>query len=343
MAGNIRLSLEREPSYFGAAEVEGGEHVTIVATDRGRIICAGGASFRQRYLNGVPSRVGYLGGLRLDHSCRGRASIIRRGYEAFRELQEQSQPSIYFTSIISDNLPARRLLEAGLKGMPTYRLLGEIVTLVLKVRRASRPCEMRGHESNVLTPSSPLARPGRPCHDQNQLAPVWSADDLLSPTRCPNLHVDDFLVIHSSDGSPAASAALWDQRPVKQVVVRGYAPWLSRLRRPINLCAILLEQPRLPSIGQTISSAYISHITADPARPELLESLIRGMGAMAGSRGIDYLLFCVDSRDPRLPRLRKAFRPREFRSRLYMVYWGQGAAPAPALDGRPLAPEVATL
>jgi len=87
---------------------------------------------RERFINGRPMRVGYLGGLRLDASCRGRTSILLRGYEFFRKLHEEGAgPPIYLTSILGDNLPARRLLERGLRGMPTYRFLGEFVTLVI--------------------------------------------------------------------------------------------------------------------------------------------------------------------------------------------------------------------
>src|SRR5438093_4365727 len=65
MPGRISVSLEREPSYFAAAAIEGPEHQTIVAIEGDRVICAGSISARQRFINGQPMRVGYLGGLRM--------------------------------------------------------------------------------------------------------------------------------------------------------------------------------------------------------------------------------------------------------------------------------------
>src|SRR5688572_25187806 len=49
MAGQISLSLERESDYFTEARHSRAEHQTIVARDRGRIVCIGTCSFRQRF------------------------------------------------------------------------------------------------------------------------------------------------------------------------------------------------------------------------------------------------------------------------------------------------------
>ena len=99
MPGPISLSLEREPSFFAAAGLEGPEHQTIVALQGDRVVAAGSISARPRFINGQPMRVGYLGALRLDTSCRGQALILRRGYDAFRRLHDQGGPRIYLTSI----------------------------------------------------------------------------------------------------------------------------------------------------------------------------------------------------------------------------------------------------
>jgi len=119
--------MEREPGFFAAAAIEGTEHQTLIGLRGQRVVCMGTISARQRFINGQPTRVGYLSGLRTDASLRGHASmILRRGYELFHRLHQNGGPAIYLTSIIADNVPARRLLERGLPGMPTYRFSGRI-------------------------------------------------------------------------------------------------------------------------------------------------------------------------------------------------------------------------
>jgi hypothetical protein len=339
MRGQISLSLEREPSYFVAAANEGPQHQAIVATQRGRVICAGSVSSRLRFINGQPMHVGYLGGLRLDASARNRASIIRRGYELFHRLHdEQGGPPLYLTSIVADNLPARRLLERGLPGMPTYHFLGELITLVIRCRR--RP--FSGVPEGPLTNSGGLPTVLDLLNRQQpqyQFAPAWSIEDL----QAPGLRTEDFHIVQTPDGAPAACAAIWDQRSVKQTVVCGYAPRLRALRPLINAAALVLTRPRLPALGQAISHAFVSHLATDPSRPQDAQRLIQFLQCPARARGIDYLTLGLDARDPRLAHLRRAFRPREYRSRLYAVHWADGAELARNLDDRLLAPEVALL
>src|SRR5258708_4483905 len=95
MTGRIGLSFEREPDYFADAGLAGELKQTIVARERGRIVCSGSCTIRQRFINGGPRRVGYLGGLRLDKSVNGRFGILRGGYEFFRTIQSDRAADFY--------------------------------------------------------------------------------------------------------------------------------------------------------------------------------------------------------------------------------------------------------
>jgi hypothetical protein len=68
--------------------------------------------------------------------------------DSLRELHNSLGVRLYLTSIASDNVVARRLLERGLPGMPTYRPLCEFVTLVFRRVRNGEfhkvPARVRG-------------------------------------------------------------------------------------------------------------------------------------------------------------------------------------------------------
>jgi len=344
--GSISISLEREPEFFAAANIEGSEHQTIVATENGRVVATGSISARQRFINGEPMRVGYLGGLRLDQSCRGRAEIIRRGYEVFKNIHERGGPPIYLSSIIAGNRAALRFLERGLTGMPTYRFLGELVTLIIRrshlwkfkhpasrARRVLRNGDLRalhvshGSSADIL---EILNRNNR----EYQFAPVWSSKDIGA---------EEFWTVHANFDTPVACAGVWDQRTMKQSVVRGYSGALKWARPFFNVAATFLGTPRLPEIGSALSHVYVSHLAARSDQPELTECLVNLVRASNTARSADYVVIGFDSRDPRLAHLRRVFRVREYVSRIYAVYWEDGAALARNLDERLLAPEVATL
>ncbi|HWF19641.1 MAG TPA: hypothetical protein VG754_10250, partial [Verrucomicrobiae bacterium] len=98
MPGEVTLTLEREPDYFLGSRLPGAlEDQTILALEGERVVCMGGCSVRERYINGRCQSVGYLGGLRLDHSVQGRFDIVRRGYKFFAEIAQYPPPDYYFT------------------------------------------------------------------------------------------------------------------------------------------------------------------------------------------------------------------------------------------------------
>jgi hypothetical protein len=354
MRSRISLSFEREPSFFADPNFPSETRQTIVARNCGRLVCVGSCAIRPRFVNGKPRMVGYLGGLRLDAGSAGRFGILRRGYNLFRQLQQEAPADFYFTSVAADNERARAFLERGLPGMPRYEFICEFVTLTI----STLGCK----QSRQLTPNIPCTdSPNellRLLNEHNrayQFAPQWSAEDLcsrrrdeadadtgmesrLQPASRPNF--SDVCVVRTGQQLEACGA-LWDQRHFKQVVVRGYSPLLARVRPTLNFISKLARQPRLPAIGETLSIAFASHLAAK--NDAALTTLIQHIGNSALQCGIELLTLGFASNDPRLAIARNHFRCREYRSRLYVVNWPGIGGTARELDNRVLAPDVALL
>ena len=151
------------------------------------------------------------------------------------------------------------------------------------------------------------------------------------------LEADDFLC------GGGAVAALWDQRVFRQTVIRSYATSLAFARPFANLAAFTLGTPRLPAAGSILAHAFISHLAMDPLKPDSLIPLVATFQTLAKQRGIEFLTFGFNAADPRLVLLRRHFRCREYRSRIYVVRWPSLGGSARELDGRRLGPEVALL
>jgi hypothetical protein len=336
--GQISLSLEREPDYFSDAHLPGEEKQTIIAREHGRIACMGSCVVRRRFVNGQSQRVGYLGGLRLDSAYAGRFDIVRRGYEAFRELQADAPADFYFTSIAADNERALRFLERGLPGMPQYELLGQFVTVL--IRAAHRASADLDKECVPQIGDKVVAH----LNEHNrlyQLSPTWSVDE-LGALEMLGLQPQDFLCVQH-EGRIVASAALWDQRVYRQTVVRDYSPLLGSARPALNLAARILGRPRLPGIDTILANAFVSHLVAGEDQPTALLQLIVGLRKLAAQRGIVLLTLGFAANDPRLATVRSKFRCREYLTRLYIVRWPEIGNPACQLDARVFAPEVALM
>jgi hypothetical protein len=334
MDGEIRVSLEREPDAFLAARVEGEPHHTIVARDldSGAVVGMGSRSVWNAFVNGEPRRLGYLSQLRVDRAHRGKKRLLAAGYDLLRGMRSPGETPFDVTSIIADNAAARRLLGAGLPGLPTYREIGPFSTLILpsgRSRRASGSVRIeRGTRERMPGIAACIERNRR----RYQLAPFFPLEDLLSPERSRGLAPEDFFLAIAG-GRVAGCLALWDQSSFKQVVVRGYGPRLARWRPWINRLSPLLGTPRLPDPGQVLPHAWLTHIAVDGDDLRTFEALAEAAHVEARTRGYAYVVIGLAAAHPWVPWLRRRFRPREYRSVLYAVCWENGQE-TEALDGR---------
>jgi len=345
LAGSINVLLTREPNAFHAAAISGDVYELMLAYQRDtRQLLGGGARFElDAYVNGAVGRIGYLGELRVQGGLKQRRRLLLNAYRAMRRQHEKGSVPCYITTIISDNTSTRRLLEAGLADMPTYQPLETLVTLTIPVRQAARGTESRTpveqcSDDQVEALASRLESSGR----DYQFHPAWTADNLRSGQRCRDIRPEDFFVVRD-DAEIRGACCLWDQRVFKQTIVAGYSKHLARVRPFFNLVAPLLRQPRLPSPGQNIQSAFLSHISVDRGDEAALLALIRHAARQAATRGIDYLMLGLAERNPFCGLLQRRFSCHRFESMIYLVYWEDGREYASTIDGRIPHPEVAIL
>lgn len=334
--GNMQLSFRREPDAFGAAFGARAQDYILARNRRsGETVGLCERVVRDCYVNGEIRALPYLAGLRVVPGFRHRLLVLRGGFEAVRRLLGAAGDLPYsFTSIMSDNQSARRVLGANLEGMPRYEPAGEFSTFALPAggrdaRDDARDADLPGIAALLQASAS-----------RGQFASAWTADTPRDFMAAGWLATSDWLVIRR-DGRVRACAALWDQSARRQVIVAGYSRWLARGRPFINIGARLAGLPRLPAPGQPLRCAYLSHLAVDEREPRELATLLAMARARARERGLDAVLTGWDSASAFADMVRAVPRGREYRSSLYVVRWP--GDPAPGLDGRPVAPELALL
>ena len=343
VGGNIAISLEREPNALFAAGISGDRYDLLmgVRDDTGEAVVTGGRYELDLFVNGRPGRTGYLGELRSAGGFGFRRKYLLRCYREMRRCHERGNVPYYLTTIIADNLPARRLLEANLKGMPVYEPRGSIVTLTIPVRAGSRVKSRleveRSTDDDIADIASSLLGRG----EHFQFIPAWTEEVLRSPSRCRGLAATDFMLVRNE--RLRASVAVWDQRSFKQSVVRGYRGQLGRWRPAFNLAAPLMRRPRLPAPGARLESAYLSHLNASPDDPDAVVALVAAACREAAGRGLDYVMLGLDEGNPLCAVLRARFPTHRYVSMVYVVYWEDGEDAAAEIDARMLHPEIAIL
>ena len=336
MHGAIAITREREPSYFAGANIAGAEDETIVALERNEVIGIASCSIRRRYVNGELRRVGYVGELRLARSAQGRFDVLRRGFQFYAARHAHDPAEMYFTSIAADNERSRRFLERGLPGMPRYEFRTEFVTLLIRARRGPARITPSGHQEPGAIAEF-LNKNAR----RYQLAAHWSLEQLTSLEQW-SVSGRDFHAV-TEGNRMVACAALWDQRPFRQTVIRGYSRTMRAMRPLVNLFSNAFGTPSLPPCGSTLPQAFLSPLASSGDNSESCGELIQGALARAAERGLEILTVGFAETDPRLAQVRPRFRCREYRTRLYRVRWPQFEDGVGSLDGRLICPEVSLL
>lgn len=334
--GDMQLSFRREPDAFGAA-FGARAHDYILARNRrsGETVGLCERVVRDCFVNGEIRALPYLAGLRVVPGFRHRLLVLRGGFEAVRRLLGAGGDIGYsFTSIMSDNDAARRVLGANLKGMPRYEPVGDFSTFALPA--GGKETYERAREADLPEISALLLTAAA----RGQFASAWSADTLREYSAAGWLPASDYFVIRRA-GRIRACAALWDQSARRQVIVAGYSRWLARGRPFINAGARLAGLPRLPAPGEPLRCAYLSHVAADAGSPQDLATLLSAARTAARERGLDAVLTGWASTSAFAEVVRAVPRGREYRSSIYVVRWPDD--PSPALDDRPVAPELALL
>lgn len=351
MPGWVKISFEREPDYFAAAPIEGERNRVLLAReDSGPdtaaalvAICA--RTVRRVFVDREERRLGYIGQFRAVARWQGgwRAyRLLKYGFdEVERSLHRPDELPYDITSILSDNRTARRLLSANLKGMPRYQRISGLNTLVYRCGGRLR----RGRievESGTAAGLSAIADCLQRNYRRYQFAPVWDVTAL----RAAGLTAGHFLVLRDGE-QVTACLGIWDQRAVKQMVVRDYRRPVALSRPLINLVAPLFGFPPLPRKGRPLQQGWLSHLACDQDDPAALEALLPAALSRGRQLGLEQLMLGLVEDHPLLPVARAIRRHLSYRSDIYLVH-RKGAADkvdrrAKWLASRPLLIEPATL
>ena len=306
MPGAVTVTYEREPCFFGLDAVLGERAQTLVARPEagGPPVALASRATRTVLLDGEPTCVGYLSGLRVRPDRRGR-SLVGRGWTALRALHEADPVPFSLLAVTAENERARRLLALGRGDAPALTPLAEVVTLALVVHRRHRP----------VAPASAgrleaLRAALGPRHDLFPAAPL----------ALPGLEAHDHVAV---DG---AALSLWDPGAVRQTVVRGYAGALRWSRPVLNAALRAAGAAPLPAVGERLRSAFVVGAVAVAEGARALDRAVEGALGLARARGLAFVVVGLDARHPALALLRR--RPHvAYRSTLFAAVWPGGHLP----------------
>ena len=337
--GGFSVQFLRKPEPLQSFRNDGDTAKILIMKDALtlEIIAVGGCVIRREYLNGSIQRVGYLTGLKILPAYQKKVRCIAEAYQFLHE-NTKSEVDLYYTTILSSNTGAQKLLEKKHRNMPAYIYLGEYTTYCFKAgNRSGRKLSGVTEEELQNLYNSSLRK--------LNLAPI--------DTGLYGLSAKDFYTLRDAQQQIIACCAVYNQQSYKQYVISDYNRTYKLLSK---LSVHLLGYPKFPAQNSSLNYASVAFLYVKNNDIRLGRQFLRAVAGQAGQRGqagrggqagarpdgqtdqFDILLAGLFCNNP----LRGIFgfiRHIKFQSRLYEVAWDDPQY----IDSNPVGLEVSLL
>ena len=305
MPGWARLRYDTASGYAAVEALKGDSEIVVVEDADGHVAGCGTRSTTLRYLDGVPARIGYLGGLRSFPGPRGGFGFFR-GFRFLTEIERANPNALTVTTILDGNAQGRALLTSGRAGIPAYCPRAGIVTYALApYGRALAPRAPQQFDEFLSFYAREAPR--------KQLFPVL--DDKLPQGLSP----EDFLCIRRS-GRIVAAGAVWHHGMRRRIFIDGYGRAFSLVRPLAGVVSRLVGLPVPPPPGGEFRCAYLAYALAENDEPALFGELVEAARSLTGGAN---LVLSLHADDPLASSMRRT-RAWRFGSNLYTVSFDGG-------------------
>lgn len=335
----VSISLEREPSYFEGVSLMGKTY-TLISQEESEVVGIYACSYLPVHINAKSERVGYLGSLRVSEPFRHKIRYIKEGFNAINEIiPKESTLPFFFTSLASENLKARRLLESNLRDMPQYHLKGQMSTLIFSHRRGKEFGLLKQATKQDIAEITSFYNKQASGY---QFSPHLSEEWLENLDGSIGLLISDFYLTRDDEGVIQGCLALWNQCQFKQSVVQDYKSPLKQIRKFYNLYARLSRRVKLPAPKEELEHLFIAFFAFEDKR--LATNILKEAANIAQEvKGIDNCVLGVSSEHPLLQELIRQFKPSIYLTEIETVVMANEEFYKPVLDERLVQPEVALL
>ncbi len=276
MPGRVSLTVDVDPSFFDAIEIEGHQRHTIVVESNRRIVALGVVSKRTVFINGSPADIGYLSNLRVEKSARGRKIVTEFNRFINQWLKKEYGVLFYLCAILKGNLKARQALNGGRIDGAEITEIGELYNAAIPLLKRPQPKPpagvqvMRGGEIGADAIAQFLNHEG----SKKQFFPVYTAKDIEeSGGILRGLRPDDFHLAVKGDRILGVIGC-WNQLPFRRMMVTGYTGYMRGLKPLVNAVAKRFRLAPVPETGGAFKNLYAACIALEDNRADVFDLLL---------------------------------------------------------------------
>ena len=320
MPGEIEVSLQTNPSFFKANEIKGRENQTICAMGpHNGLLGIGSRSIMPMFVNGERVNIGYLSDLKIN-PARSSGRLLFEGYKFLKNIHQDRPVPMHLTTVVWSNDRAKKILNSQRYGLPEYKDFGRFYCAIISIqkpvkREKSGIRVRRGNSERSEEILEFLSRQGK----NKQFYPAYAREDFCKYFNHEHYDFSDFYMAYV-DGKLKGVLAVWNQKSIKQIVVKRYNDKVRYLRFVYNVYCKLKGLPGLPKQGQSLNSCVVSFLAIESDDLNVFRELIWKVNEVC--KGAKYHCFIVGlhEKDPKI-KVIKAFAHRKYLSNAYLVAW----------------------
>ncbi len=272
--------------------------ICIRDNEKGILCAVGGAVIRNEYINGEVKSVGYLTGLKLLPEYQRKIRFLSESYQFLYEIIKD-KADVFYTTILSENENAIKMLEKKHKKMPVYDYMGMITTYCFNSKKVSLDIQV----SDDLSEFDDIKNS---CFAQYNFAPY--------DINLKGFGEKTFYTYRDDNGEIIASCFLCNQQENKQYFMCGYGGALKFISKlPVDI----IGYPKFPKPKSYVNYCVISCLYVKDNDVKLVKKFLETVSAKSG---FDICLLALFENHP-LNEAVKRMKTVHYYSNLYQVIW----------------------
>lgn len=243
-------------------------------------------------VNGKQEPVAYLGGLRIDEDA---TLNIVEAYKSLKKFIKENNVKYTYTTILTDNIYAQKMLTKKRKVMPYYGKISDYTVNIFppKIKYKSDFICEKVTTSNI--------------ENLKQFINKKTDDIMFFPV------VNDFsnfYILKDKTGKILCCGKLWEQSDYKQLIIKKYSLKYKLLKNLSNPILKLLNYPQFPKENEIIKYQTLSFVLYE--NEDYLKDFIKQI-----SNFVNYSFFVYGSTNGQ----NIDFSPIKYKSFVYLVDW----------------------
>lgn len=310
--GKINILYTRRPNAIDSFMLEGEEVLLITCKDKtnNKLVGFGACAINTFFINQKEVKVGYLFGLRSAKEYLKKINFLHYAYDYLYDLVKNKNIEFFYTTILEENLIARKLLEKKRKYMPYYEYLSDYIVYSIKTN-------LKEIKSNYYLQRCSLKNKYELIEFLNNNGKKMNFFPVINTDIINKLDIENFYFLKNEKDEILCAGMIWNQKKYKQHIIKNYSGIFKYVKH-LRYLMPLFGYPILPKENTVLNFFTLSFFCIKNNDSSLFKIFISKLSKLYNN--YSFFLIGLSEENP----LNETFNnitKITYKSRIYLVDW----------------------